>query len=376
MPKSMIEVSQELMETLALDVFGKKTSVNKADLLRVTQEGEDLIKQYAEKCMHIALLPASLAVIDGKEYVFELDDSSPPILVEDELVYMGEKIKQAIATKNLLKWAANNKTFDSKKHMERLGALSMHKFYSYCEENKDIASAYEIFCQKKGNDVSAHDEWMRAIFYGGLACVLVKLMSWIDAYPVRFDKKKKALEGVIKTLEGLSNKVKGTELDYGFFENKESLFYRHLDIEEKWNRMIRFDAAPTASEAIDGIRARYSEMLISMNDKSTMRANEESVSNRIGNKEIVRHMYLLLVEMLMDSPGKEPTLDALKDNIRDWHNVAFLLSKSIYPDGANDNAVETVISELSIKHYNISRQNIHDDLMDIGYVNQTNNKGD
>jgi hypothetical protein len=294
MAESMIATAHDLMEKLAISVCGNGSR-------RAATQGEELIEDYAIKCITMmSIVPSSIFIKDGIEYVHDQNDPFASLYsLEDEIKLIDFKLKNGLKTMNLFS-VVKSREFNEEVHEKRLKCLFEHRFYSFCNADENVSKAFNAFTKRTSNEPdevadASGDDWRKALFFGGFACILVRLMAWIDSFPGKIeDKPKKKLMAITKKIESLLKDIEGTEFDYGLLEAKMENYISNMIETGSRKRMVPVFIGHennSISQALKSIATTFNAKLENYDNRQR---------TRTGRKEVVRILYLMLMEALME----------------------------------------------------------------------------
>lgn len=304
-------------------------------------QAEKIIEDYAIKCVTMAVIRSEIILVkDGIEYVHDpYDHMIPMYTLEEEISLMDAEIKSGLKSLNIFKYV-KAQDFNHEAHKNRIKSLCDSKFYVFCNGNAHVMRAFNSFIHG-GNYSTVNNDWRKVIFFGGFACIIIRLMAWMDSYPVATsDKPKKKLKAISKKIHSLLKDIEGSEFDFGYLDLKQGGYIDNMIESNNINkRVMRVDFGNEyISKALKSIVDVFDEKLVSYGDES----------HSIGKKEIVRRLYLMITEALMKNPiGNDE--ESIRAAVLAHDDSARELVMVIDEEGVNTSAasaVEVIVNKI------------------------------
>ncbi len=333
MPDNMISTAYDLMHEFVTRIGGNAPiSVSQA---------ENIIEEYAIKCVTMAVIRSEIILIkDGIEYVYDpYDPMIPMYTLEEEISLMDTEITNGLKWLNLFKYV-RAQNFNHEAHKNRIASLCGSKFFAFCNGNAHVMRAFNSFIH--GENPSAVDnDWRKVIFFGGFACIIIRLMAWMDSYPVATSEKpKRKLKAISKKIHSLLKDIEASEFDYGHSDFKQGGYIGNMIENNNINkRVMRVDFGNEyISKSLRSIADVFDEKLAGYGDGS----------HNIGKKEVVRRLYLMITESLMKTPNGNDEA-SIRAAVLAHDDSARELVLVVDADGVNTSAasaVEAIVKEI------------------------------
>lgn len=322
----MISTAYDLMHEFVTRIGGNAPiSVSQA---------EKIIEEYAIKCVTMAVIRSEIILIkDGIEYVHDLYDPMIPMYtLEEEISLMDAEIKNGLKSLNLFKYV-KAQDFNHEAHKNRIESLCGSKFYAFCNGNEHVMRAFNSFIHRE-NHSAANNDWRKVIFFGGFACIIIRLMAWMDSYPASTSEKpKKKLKAISIKIHSLLKDIEASEFDFGYSDFKQGIYIDNMiessDINE---RAIKVDFGNEyISKSLKNIADIFDKEL----------AGYGYSSRSIGKKDVVRRLYLMITEALMKIPNGNDE-ESIRAAVLAHDDSARELVMVIDEDGVNSSAASGV----------------------------------
>lgn len=365
--KSAVSKANELIDMLAMEISGAGSREAPASADR----GKQLIKEYAEECILTMAFFSCVTVTNEKEYLIdETLPGEPPALLSEERKYMKDYVISFLKSGNIFNWLTQHEAaYEADRHEKMLSRMTTHAFHSYCESSEHISSSYQAFLAEYMNETSSHtprSEWNKAIFYGAIAHIYMRLMAWSHALSNEKTKKRRELVALAESLNSIASRIKGTRLDKGAYESHIDDFYGDIYADHFSGRTVNPFPLRASSETLSNIHHIAESILNAIIDKEIMHKNDVDVSIKLGSKEVVRQLYMMTLGLVTSRHKFNINLSDIENSLSKGHSIAFELTKTIDHDGVNSSAIANCTSELAIAISEKLSMNIHaPDFMDL-----------